>query len=79
LLWNTEPGFERWMLIRRSRVDPEAMAYYFAYAPADTALVELAGAAGLRWTIKECFLRAKDEHQLCAAEAQYRRRSKQQL
>lgn len=36
LLWDTEPGFKRWVLIRRSRADPEEMAYYFAYASADT-------------------------------------------
>ena len=54
-------GFERWMLARRSRRDPEALAFYFAYAPEGTSLAELAGAAGLRWTIEECFLRAKDD------------------
>jgi SRSO17 transposase len=61
LLWDTEPGFERWVLIRRSRADPGAMAFYFAYAPTGTPLADLAGAAGLRWTIEECFLRAKDD------------------
>ena len=30
-------------------------------APAETTLMELAGAAGLRWTIEECFQRAKDD------------------
>ena len=69
LLWDTEPGFKRWVLIRRSRADPEEMAYYFAYASADTPLVELAGAAGLRWTIEECFLRAKDDLGLDHCEA----------
>ncbi|AJE47165.1 transposase [Celeribacter indicus] len=49
------------MLARRSRHDPRAIAYYFAFAPAGTALAELAAAAGLRWTIEECFLRAKDD------------------
>ena len=36
-------------------------AYYMVFAPADTDLAELAGAAGLRWTIEECFQRAKEE------------------
>lgn len=69
LLWDTEPGFERWVLIRRSRADPEAMAFYFAYAPTGTSLADLAGAAGLRWTIEECFLRAKDDLGLDHCEA----------
>jgi SRSO17 transposase len=61
LAWQTGPGFERWLLVRRSRRDPAALAYYFAYAPTGTVLAELAAAAGLRWTIEECFLRAKDD------------------
>lgn len=67
--WACEDGFERWMLVRRSRHDPGARAYYFAYAPAGTPLAELAGAAGLRWTIEECFLRAKDDLGLDHCEA----------
>jgi len=69
LAWETEPGFKRWVLIRRSRADPGQMAYYFAYAPANATLTELAGAAGLRWTIEECFLRAKDDLGLDHCEA----------
>lgn len=38
LRWDTEERFERWLLVRRSRHDPEAMAYYFAYAPQGTSL-----------------------------------------
>jgi SRSO17 transposase len=65
----TQDGFERWLLIRRSLKDPEALAYYFAYARTATGLVELAGAAGLRWTIEECFLRGKDDLGLDHCEA----------
>ncbi len=64
-----ENGFGRWMLARRSRHDPGAIAYYFAFAPAETELAELAAAAGLRWTIEECFLRAKDDLGLDHCEA----------
>lgn len=64
-----ENGFDRWMLARRSRHDPEVVAYYFAFAPAGTPLAELAAAAGLRWTIEECFLRAKDDLGLDHCEA----------
>jgi len=69
LKWNTEESFERWLLIRRSRHDPEAVAYYFAYAPQGTSLAELAGAAGLRWTIEQAFQRAKDDLGLDHCEA----------
>jgi SRSO17 transposase len=62
-------GFSRWLLARRSRRDPEAIAYYFAYARTDATLPELAAAAGLRWTIEECFLRAKDDLGLDHCEA----------
>src|SRR4051812_4687019 len=50
-------GFEHWLLIRRSRREPDQRAYYFAFAPVGVSLGELAGAAGLRWTIEECFER----------------------
>ena len=69
LNWETEDGFARWLLARRSLRDPDAVAYYFAYAPAETTLAELAAAAGLRWTIEECFLRAKDDLGLDHCEA----------
>jgi SRSO17 transposase len=69
LPWLTTPGHERWLLIRRSRSDPKAMAYYFVFAPVGTDLAELAGAAGLRSTIEECFLRTKDDLGLDHCEA----------
>lgn len=69
LNWESEDGFSRWLLARRSLRDPDAIAYYFAYAPTRTTLAELAAAAGLRWTIEECFLRAKDDLGLDHCEA----------
>lgn len=62
-------GFERWLLLRKSQRDPEVLAYYFVHAPKGTSLAEMAGAAGLRWTIEECFLRAKDDLGLDHCEA----------
>jgi SRSO17 transposase len=62
-------GWERWVLFRRSIKDPTKRAYYFVYAPAGTTLAELAGVAGLRWTIEECFQRAKDDLGLDHCEA----------
>jgi hypothetical protein len=69
LLWTRPPGFERWVLIRRNRHAPDQHAYYLAFAPKDTTLAELAGGAGLRWTIKECFQRTKNDLGLDHCEA----------
>lgn len=69
LSWTTQDGFERWLLFRRNLKDPDDLAYYFAYAREGVMLAELAGAAGLRWTIEECFLRAKDDLGLDHCEA----------
>ena len=69
LPWIVEDGFERWLLIRRNRNNPEERAYYLVFSRIGTALSELAGAAGLRWTIEECFQRAKEELGLDHCEA----------
>lgn len=64
-----DEGFARYVLIRRSRSDPHALSFYLVFAPADATLMELAGAAGLRWTIEEFFQRAKDDLGLDHCEA----------
>jgi SRSO17 transposase len=69
LPWGVEGRFERWVLIRRNRRDPQDRAYYLVFSPSGTELAELAGAAGLRWTIEECFQRAKEELGLDHCEA----------
>ena len=69
LRYQSAEGFSRWLLARRSLRDPQNIAYYFAHAHAGTTLAELAAAAGLRWTIEECFLRAKDDLGLDHCEA----------
>jgi SRSO17 transposase len=69
LPWVVDEGFERWILIRRNRNNPEERAYYLVFSRTGTALSELAGAAGLRWTIEECFQRAKEELGLDHCEA----------
>ena len=69
LRWIGEAGFERWLLIRRSRHDPEALAYSFACAPSGTSLAELAGAAGLRWSIEQSFQHTRDDLGLDHCEA----------
>jgi SRSO17 transposase len=69
LPWASAPHWERWLLIRRSRSDPGKRAYYLAFASAGTTLAEMAGVAGLRWTVEECFQRAKDDLGLDHCEA----------
>ena len=66
---NCDPQWEHWLLIRRNRRDPGKLAYYFTFCPAGTSLAELAGVAGLRWTVEECFQRAKDDLGLDHCEA----------
>jgi SRSO17 transposase len=51
--------WQHWVLIRRNRQDPDDMAYYVVFAPANTSLATLARVAGMRWTVEECFEVAK--------------------
>jgi SRSO17 transposase len=69
LNWTTQDGFKRWLLFRRNLKNPDDLAFYFAYAREGASLEDLAGAAGLRWTIEECFVRAKDDLGLDHCEA----------
>ena len=66
-----EPGqpFDHWLLVRRSLRDSGERAYYVVFAPADVSLAELAGVAGLRWTIETCFETAKGDLGLDHCEA----------
>jgi SRSO17 transposase len=64
-----ENGFSRWLVARRSPRAPEVITYYFAYAHSNTSLQDISAGAGLRWTIEECFLRAKDDIGLDHCEA----------
>lgn len=56
-----EPDREHSLLVRRSQTDPEEVAYYVCFAPAGTALAELARVAGTRWTIESCIEDAEGE------------------
>jgi SRSO17 transposase len=62
-------AFDHWLLVRRSLRNRAECAYYVVFAPADVELAELAGVAGLRWTIETCFELAKDELGLDHCEA----------
>ncbi|MFC4505138.1 MULTISPECIES: IS701 family transposase [Streptomyces] len=57
----SDPAHCRWVLARRSLARPEEIAYYLAFAPADTTVSELVRVAGARWAIEECFQAAKNE------------------
>ena len=48
------PGWEHWLLIRRSLTDPDEVAYYVCFAPVGRSLEELVRVAGTRWAIEEC-------------------------
>jgi SRSO17 transposase len=56
-----EPGWEYWLLVRRSIADPTELAYYVCFCPAGTPLGELVRVAGTRWAIEESFESAKGE------------------
>jgi SRSO17 transposase len=51
--------WQHWLLIRRHRQDPDNVAYYVVFGPANTSLATLARVAGMRWTVEECFEVAK--------------------
>jgi SRSO17 transposase len=51
----------RWLLMRRSIAEPEEIAYYLCYGPAQTSVHELIRIAGRRWVIEDCFEAAKAE------------------
>jgi SRSO17 transposase len=56
-----EPGWCRWLLVRRSISDPRELQAYVVFAPQDTPLAEVVRVAGTRWTIESCFEAAKSE------------------
>jgi SRSO17 transposase len=56
-----EPGWCRWLLVRRSLSDPRERQAYVIFAPHDTTLAEVVRVAGTRWTIESCFEAAKSE------------------
>lgn len=66
--WAVEPfgpiddrGWQLWLLVRRHRERREERAYYLCRGPAATPRHELVRVAGSRWTVEECFERAKGD------------------
>jgi SRSO17 transposase len=56
-----EPGWRRWLLVRRSGSDPKDVTAYVVFAPQATSLAEVVRVAGSRWTIESGFEGAKGE------------------
>jgi SRSO17 transposase len=56
-----EPGWRRWLLVRRSLGAPSDLAAYVVFAPQGASLEEVVRVAGTRWSIESCFEAAKSE------------------
>lgn len=56
-----EPGWRRWLLVRRRLSRPMELTAYLVFAPPDTPLAEVVQVAGTRWTIGSSFEAAKGE------------------
>jgi SRSO17 transposase len=56
-----EPGWCRWLLVRRRVSAPQELQAYVIFAPQETTLAEVVRVAGTRWTIESCFEAAKSE------------------
>ncbi len=57
------PGWERWLVVRRSQsaAPKDKLAYFLVFAQAGTTLEEMVDVIGSRWTIEQCFEVGKGE------------------
>ena len=55
------PAWQRFLLLRRSRSNPQEITAYLVFGPADTTLEEMGRVAGRRWAIEESFAQSKSE------------------
>jgi len=56
-----EEGWNRWLLVRRSKTNPDELRAYACFAPDDTPAEKLVQIAGIRWTVECCFAESKSE------------------
>jgi SRSO17 transposase len=59
-----EPGWQRWLVVRRSlpgAAVQEKLAYFLVFAKAGTTVEEMVRAIGSRWTVEQCFEVGKGE------------------
>ena len=61
LAQSSEPGWCRWLLVRRSVSTPTELQAYVVFAPQATTLAAVVRVAGSRWTIESGFEVAKGE------------------
>lgn len=54
-------GYARFLMIRRSKSDPNELRAYICFAPIDTPAEKLIEVAGMRWTVETCFKESKSE------------------
>ena len=54
-----EPGWRRWLLVRRSLGAPTELTAYVVFAPQATTLEAVVRVAGSRWTVESAFEAAK--------------------
>jgi SRSO17 transposase len=57
----SEPGWKRWLLVRRSISDASEVTAYIVFGPARNTLADLVHVAGTRWTVEESIETAKGE------------------
>jgi len=57
----TTQGYERTVLVRRSKSSPDKLQAYICFAPIGTRPDKLAEKVGCRWTIETCFGESKSE------------------
>jgi SRSO17 transposase len=55
------PGWQRWLLVRRSLSTPTELTAYVVFTPHATPLQEVVRVAGSRWTVESGFEEAKGE------------------
>jgi len=56
-----QPGWNRWLLVRRSISEPSDLTAYIVFGPAQCTLADLVRVAGTRWTVEESIETAKGE------------------
>lgn len=62
MAWRDAPaGMAHFLLARRSVSQPDELAYYFVFGPADVTLDQVAQVAGMRWQVEQAFELAKGE------------------
>lgn len=54
-------GWNRYLLVRRSKTAPEDLRVYVCFAPSNTPIEKLVQVAGVRWTVERCFAESKSE------------------